>query len=108
MIKRDYSEKRDFIRMTINTPAEVHVEQEGIVAQGVCNDLSGSGMLLTVNHVLPVNSELMVTLLPEDKNEPMFQARCIIARSLKAAEDKCLLGLEILEVIDDKDMQAAS
>ena len=55
MIKRDYSEKRDFIRMTINTPVEVHSEQEGVVAQGVCNDLSGSGMLLTVNKVLPVD-----------------------------------------------------
>lgn len=108
MMKRDYSEKRDFIRMTINTPAEVHVEQEGIVAQGVCNDLSGSGMLLTVDRVLPVNSELLVTLLPEDKEEPMFQARCTIARSLKAAEDKCLLGLEILEVIDEKGVVAAS
>ena len=108
MIKRDYSEKRDFIRMTINTPAQVHVEQEGIAAQGVCNDLSGSGMLLTVNRVLPVNSELLVTLLPEDKSEPMFQARCAIARSLKATEDKCLLGLEILAVIDNKDIVAAS
>jgi hypothetical protein len=108
MIKHDYSEKRDFIRMTIDIPAEVHLEQEGIVAQGVCNDLSGSGMLLTVNRVLPVNSELLVTLQPEDRSAPMFQARCAIARSLKAAEDKCLLGLEILEVIDDKEIVVAS
>ncbi|MFT7387610.1 MAG: hypothetical protein ACI8VC_000851 [Candidatus Endobugula sp.] len=102
MIKRDYSEKRNFIRMTVNTPAEVKVEQQGIVTQGVCNDLSGSGMLLTVNAAIPVDSELLVTLMPKSSNEPIFQARCSVARLLALAEDKCLLGLEILDIMDDK------
>ncbi|MGS2718653.1 PilZ domain-containing protein [Eionea flava] len=108
MIKRDYSEKRDFIRMTINTPAEVILEQQNKTTQGVCNDLSGSGMLLTVDDMLPVNSELMVTLMPEGGAEPMLQARCSVARSLKAADNKCLLGLEILDIIDDKNRAMAS
>lgn len=108
MIKRDYSEKRDFIRMTINTPAKIVMEQQGGSTQGVCKDLSGSGMLLTVDDRLPVDSELVVTLMPEGSNEPMLQARCSVARSLKAADNKYLLGLEILDIIDDTNRALAS
>lgn len=107
MIERDYSEKRDFIRMKINTPAQVHVEQEGVITHAICNDLSGSGMLLTVDKVLPVDSELLVTLTPESIKGPTLTARCRIARSQQAAKDKCLLGLEIQEIVDEKGYQVA-
>ncbi len=107
MIERDYSEKRDFIRMKINTPAQVHIEQEGVVTQAVCNDLSGSGMLLTVDKELPIDSELLVTLLPDGSKGPSLQARCTIARSQQAAKEGCLLGLEIQEIVDEKDIQIA-
>lgn len=107
MIERDYSEKRNFIRMTINTPAQVHLEQEGVVTTGICNDLSGSGMLLTVDKELPVESELLVTLSPSNNKGPSLQARCTIARSQQAADNKYLLGLEIQEIIDEKDTEVA-
>jgi hypothetical protein len=106
MIERDYSEKRDFIRMIINTPARVHIEQDGIVTHGICHDLSGSGMLLTVNEQLPRHSELLVTLTPSNKG-PMLQARCTIARLQQSGKNKCLLGLEIQEIIDEKGIQVA-
>ncbi|MFT6102133.1 MAG: hypothetical protein ACJATV_000840 [Granulosicoccus sp.] len=102
-MKRDYSEKRDFIRMTVNTPAKVQVEQQGIVTQGICNDLSGSGMLLTVDEDIPLENELLVTLMPKSSTEHMLQARCSVARSLKSADNKYVLGLEIIEILDDKD-----
>ncbi len=107
MIDRDYSEKRNFIRMTINTPAEVHVEQEGVITTGICNDLSGSGMLLTVDKELPADSELLVTLQPSTSKGPSLQARCTIARYHQTADKKCLLGLEIQEIIDEKTTETA-
>jgi hypothetical protein len=108
MIERDYSEKRNFIRMTINTPAQVQVEQEGVMTTGICNDLSGSGMLLTVDQALPVDSELIVTLTPGDSKGPSLQARCTIARSQQAADSKCLLGLEIQEIMNEKDTEVVA
>ncbi len=102
-----YSEKRDFIRMKINTPAEVHVEQDGTVTQGVCNDLSGSGMLLTVKDSLPVEIELLVTVGSDQDKGPSLRARCTIARSQQAADNQCLLGLEMQEIIDEHDLQVA-
>jgi hypothetical protein len=102
MIDRKYSEKRDFIRMKVNTPANVSVEEAGVTAEGVCNDLSGNGMLLTIDQKIPIDSELLVTLSSGSSDEPMLQARCTIARLQEAAEDKCLLGLEIQEILGEK------
>ena len=101
MLDRDYIEKRDFIRMKVNTPANISVEQDNLTAQGVCNDLSGSGMLLTIDQTLPLDSELLVTLSPETGNGPTLKAKCTIVRLQQAAENKCLLGLEIQEILDN-------
>lgn len=107
MIKRDYSEKRNFIRMTINAPADIYVEQEACTAHGICNDLSGSGMLLTVDKALPTDSELVVSLNPNNENGPLLQARCAIARLRKVDEDCYLLGLEILNIIGEDNTKVA-
>ena len=107
MMKRDYSEKRNFIRMTVNTPVEVNVEHEGVIARGICNDLSASGMLLTVDKALPTDSELLVSLHPESNEEPILQARCTIARSIKVEDTAYILGLEIQAIISEEDAQVA-
>lgn len=103
----EYSEKRDFIRMKINTPAEVQVERDGTITQGICNDLSGSGMLLTVDEDLPVDSDLIVTVGESNSSGPSLRARCTIARSQPASDNKYLLGLEIQEIIDEHDVEVA-
>jgi len=102
MLNRDYIEKRDFIRMKVNTPANISIEEEGRTTKGICNDLSGSGMLLTIDQTLPIDSELLVTLSPENGDGPALQAKCTIARLQPAANNKCLLGLEIQEIIDEQ------
>ena len=100
MLDRKYIEKRDFIRMKVNAPADVSVEEAGVSAKGICNDLSGSGMLLTIDQKIPLDSELLVTLSSGHGDEPMLQAKCTVARLQQAAEDKCLLGLEIQEILE--------
>lgn len=102
MLDRNYVEKRDFIRMKVNTPAKVSVDQKGTMTEGICNDLSGSGMLLTLDQKLPMDSELLVTLCSEYGEGPTLQAKCTIARLQQAGGNKCLLGLEILEVLNEE------
>ncbi|ODS24416.1 hypothetical protein AB835_03710 [Candidatus Endobugula sertula] len=60
-------------------------------------------MLLTMDQKLPLGSELLVTLCPENGQRPTLQAKCTIARLQQAGGDKCLLGLEILEVLSEAD-----
>ncbi|MBX2808889.1 MAG: PilZ domain-containing protein [Cellvibrionaceae bacterium] len=95
-----YNEKRNFIRMQVDTPAQVSIEGNNTPCDGVCNDLSGGGMLLTINKELPLNTELVVTVSSLYGHNPMLQAKCRIARIESGPNDSCLLGLEIDEILN--------
>ncbi|MGE8152593.1 PilZ domain-containing protein [Pseudomonas vancouverensis] len=57
---RDYSEKRDFIRMRVD--ADVLLIHEGDEVQGVCIDLSSSGMQLEAPRQFKVGDRLNVRI----------------------------------------------
>ena len=57
---RDYSEKRDFIRMRVD--ADVSLIHEGDEVQAVCIDLSSSGMQLEAPHTFKVGDRLSVRI----------------------------------------------
>ena len=95
----EYSEKRDFIRMKVNTPVQV-IMQQGNTVEGVCHDLSGGGMLLAINEEPCLDQELVVSVNSEHSRRPMLQARCNVARVEPGPQDSFLLGLEIQEVLD--------
>ncbi|MCL1477857.1 MAG: PilZ domain-containing protein [Marinobacter sp.] len=60
---REYSEKRDFHRMQVNTDIEI-IDSNGNTFAGVCRDLSASGMQILVAQKMAVGSELRTTLHP--------------------------------------------
>ncbi len=100
MLDREYNEKRDFIRMKINTPVQVTPIDGTEVFIGVCRDLSGGGMLLSIDQDLPLGVELMVKLMSDHGHGPVLQARCLIGRSDPGPSNSKLLGLEIMEVMN--------
>ncbi|ANI59534.1 hypothetical protein ACVK1X_002278 [Pseudomonas sp. PvR086] len=57
---RDYSEKRDFIRMRVD--ADVSLIHEGDEVQAVCIDLSSSGMQLEAPRSFKVGDRLSVRI----------------------------------------------
>ncbi|POF42216.1 PilZ domain-containing protein [Pseudomonas laurylsulfativorans] len=57
---RDYSEKRDFIRMRVD--AEVSLIHEGDLVPAVCIDLSSSRMQLQAPRLLKVGDRLNVRI----------------------------------------------
>ncbi|PQO99575.1 MULTISPECIES: PilZ domain-containing protein [Pseudomonas] len=57
---RDYSEKRDFIRMRVD--ADVSLIHEGDEVQAVCIDLSSSGMQLEAPRSFSVGDRLSVRI----------------------------------------------
>lgn len=99
--RSSYTEKRNFIRMKVNAPAQVFPENQETAIEGLCNDLSGSGMLLTLDKNLPVDSDIVVTLSSGDGKSPILKAKCSVARTQVTEEDRCMLGLEILEIFED-------
>ncbi|QAY85201.1 PilZ domain-containing protein [Pseudomonas arsenicoxydans] len=57
---RDYSEKRDFIRMRVD--ADVSLIHEGDEVQAVCIDLSSSGMQVEAPRLFKVGDRLSVRI----------------------------------------------
>jgi c-di-GMP-binding flagellar brake protein YcgR len=99
LLDRKYSEKRDFIRMKIDTPAEVTFVEEKISCNGICHDLSGGGMLLTLDREVKLDTELLVTVSTSHGHQPMISARCMVARIEPGPKKSYVLGLEINEVL---------
>ncbi|MFV3405871.1 MULTISPECIES: PilZ domain-containing protein [Pseudomonas] len=58
MSQRDYSEKRDFIRMRIDT--EINLVHAGQVISATCIDLSSSGMQVSAPQRFQVGDQLDV------------------------------------------------
>ena len=105
MLDRQYDEKRDFIRMQINTPAQIDIGEGSIDA--ICHDLSGGGMLLSVDKELANGQEVQVTIMSSYGHSPMLQAHCQVTRSESGPNSSYVLGLEILEVIDQPESTIA-
>ncbi|MFL0808778.1 MAG: PilZ domain-containing protein [Agarilytica sp.] len=100
---RDYQEKRNYIRMKIDAPVSVQLITNGSVENGVCRDLSGGGMMIEMNCVLPVGTVAEVTISSAHGHNPMLVAKAEVARVISQPESQaqpCLLGLNILEVLN--------
>jgi len=97
---RNYNEKRNFIRMKIDTPADVTIENAGQNLQGVCRDLSGGGMLIETAKKLDIGLELEIQLASHHAESPMLKARAQVARVQENPSGTYTLGLEILEMLD--------
>ena len=102
-IDRNYQEKRNYIRMKVDTPVSVKVESADTLLNGVCKDLSGGGMLVELNSALPVGAEAYVEIASGHGHAPMLKAKTRVSRvesQPNAEEQPCVLGLEIVEVLN--------
>ncbi|MDD0973972.1 PilZ domain-containing protein [Pseudomonas fontis] len=92
----DYSEKRDFIRMRVDT--EVEVIQAGEVIAAVCLDLSASGMQIQAPRTFQVGDELQIKL---DSDHPALAGLDVSTRVVwiaSHAEGQQKLGLKIISM----------
>lgn len=94
-IDRSYNEKRDFIRMKINSPVSINCGDDSIL--GVCKDLSGAGMLVETEKTLPVGAELEVSIEQKGETHLPFHATATVSR-VEPVDDKFLVGLSIIQI----------
>ncbi|MBW4933622.1 PilZ domain-containing protein [Marinobacter sp. F4206] len=93
---RDYSEKRDFHRMQVNSEIEL-TDGNGEVFTGICRDLSATGMQLLVHRPVAVGEELKTLLRPTGDEIPPLETVCEVLRC-EPDGDGYLLGTTINEV----------
>lgn len=95
---RDYSEKRNFLRMMIDAPAQLTLCSDQSLVSGICRDLSGNGMQVALEKALPIGTEADICIQSPHGEQPVLQARVSIARIIGSPSDQCLVGMEIIEI----------
>lgn len=93
---KDYSEKRDFHRMQVNSEIEI-TDSQGNHFKGVCRDLSATGMQLYVDREIAPGEELQTVLHPSSDQFPPLETVCEVIRC-EPEGDGFLLGTNISEV----------
>lgn len=94
-----HAEKRGFIRMQVNTPAVIDISGEDRQEQGLCVNLSGSGMLLEVQEPFVEGSEVTIHLASEHGHSPSIEAACIVTRCRQDTDGKYHLGVTINRIL---------
>lgn len=98
LVDRAFSEKRDFIRMKIDTPIRAQLTGDGFTADGVCHELSGGGMRVETQREINPGTEVEVSIASEHGHSPSLHARAKVVRA-HADQGSYFLGLEILELL---------
>jgi hypothetical protein len=93
--ERTYNEKRDFIRMKINSA--VVINHQGTEYKGVCKDLSGAGMSVATQESLTVGDKVQVSIETQDDSHLPFNATASVSR-VDSNDGGYLIGLSIVEI----------
>ena len=95
---RAWSEKRNFIRMKINTPVDIELDGQHFTAR--CKDLSGSGMLVESERQLPLGSIVNLVIDQDGEKRLPFRATAEVARVEASGVDSYTIGLSITTIQD--------
>ena len=93
---KDYSEKRDFHRMQVNSEIEI-TDSQGNRFKGICRDLSAAGMQIYVEQEVEAGEELQTVLHPSSDQFPPLETVCEVIRC-EPDGNGFLLGTNISEV----------
>lgn len=96
--EKNYSEKRNFIRMKINTEITLETAEGRIT--GLCKDISGSGLLIEVDREFPIGTTLLAHINSHSDLHPPFRATCETTRMLVNDSGKYFIGLTVKEIHD--------
>jgi len=91
-----YEEKRNFIRMKMDSPLSLTLSDRTV--EGVCIDLSGTGMCIELADELKLGEQAVVHLPSQQNQVSAFNAIVRINRIMKDG-DLHYYGAEILELL---------
>lgn len=101
-VEQNWAEKRDFIRMRLNSEVTLHLEQPPRTLTGRCRDLSGAGLSVELDEALPTGTRLTATFASIDGSrldDAAIQTRAEVARVERTAHGHFLHGCLMLEIL---------
>lgn len=91
-------EKRDFERVKVNTAVTLYYGAPRKIIEGVCINISDSGVGLELSSVVPIGTECHVKVHDGHHNREPFQALIEIKHIHPLAKGRCRVGACILEM----------
>ncbi|MDH5572091.1 MAG: PilZ domain-containing protein [Gammaproteobacteria bacterium] len=99
---RDYDEKRDFIRINVESDMSLRVDGKTEMETAKVTNLSGRGMMFITDSVLKLESIVEVKINPEKAITPPLHAMVRIVRVNKQRNSNSYeVGGVIQEIMDD-------
>lgn len=97
----EHDDKRSFLRMMVNADLELRLDdgEANTVVDGICRDLSSTGMAAEVISPIEVGAELKIKLASNNPSVPPLRATVKVMRCSQEVEDTYILGLEFIELI---------
>ena len=95
---REYSEKRDYIRMSMNATVDVYPEGQKQGLTGTCSDLSATGMSLHLDAAISEGTEVRVIIASPNAQFDSLNARARVTRCEAGEDGHFRLGLEVLSM----------
>ncbi|MDH5357761.1 MAG: PilZ domain-containing protein [Gammaproteobacteria bacterium] len=88
MAGQDYEEKRDFVRMRIETQVTYTIKgNSGITHHGDSQDLSATGLYMTTDYALSVGDIIDIIMNPSGERLPPFTAQGKVIRCVTDEND---------------------
>lgn len=100
MSENQHDEKRQFVRMRIETIVHYTLlGQSDPVYYGTCHDLSATGLYMTAEQTIEVGTEIEVIMNSEGKILPPFVAHGVVKRCTADDEDPNInhISIELTE-----------
>jgi len=99
---REYDEKRDFIRVSIDCPIHFWLEGQQQQEVGKVKNLSGRGLMFVTELELSLESRVEVRINPENDLTPPLHAHVRVVRVARPRRGEGFeIGAVIQEMFDD-------
>ncbi len=98
----EYTEKRDFHRMTIDSTAQFQINGSGKMDEAIVKDLSSGGILLWIKQKVKPGSELSIVIQPGKDITPPLHAKVEVIRCdpIEEGSDTYAAACSMLEILD--------
>lgn len=93
-----YSEKRDYIRMTVETPARLQLPGSDTVLDVHCQDLSSQGVQLSCATEVSCGTQVVLSIPSPTANLPGLQAQGEVVRCATDNRGGFILGVRFDQV----------
>jgi hypothetical protein len=99
----DYAEKRDFLRMPIESPARFRQNGNDHVSSTMVKNLSANGMLLIHTEAIEPDTNLRVEIIPARNITPPLSAEVSVLRSKQSEEGNYEIACRIVRILPENE-----